>query len=99
MIHLKKKQEHEEHLKIILLVLREQPLYAKLSKCDFFKDMIQYLGHIVSKDGISVDHDKIKAITEWPIPKNVADIRSFVGITDYYQKFIEGLDWKMYGQF
>ena len=90
LIYLKNKQEHEEHIKIILQVLREQQLYAKFSKCDFFKDGIQYLGHVVSKDGISVDPDKIKAITKWIVPKNVTDIRSFMGIIGYYRKFIEG---------
>ena len=84
LIYSKNEHEHEEHLKIILQVLREQQLYAKFSKCDFFKDMIQYLGRMVSKDGIFVDSDKIKAIIEWPVPKNVTHIRSFMGITGYY---------------
>ena len=84
LIYSKNKQEHEEHLKIVLQVLREHKLYAKFSKCDLFKDAIQYLGHVVSKDGISVDPDKIKAITEWLVPKNVTDIRLFMGITRYY---------------
>ena len=56
-------------------MLREQQLFAKLRKCDLFKDKIQYLGHVVCKDGISIDPDKIKAITEWLIPKNITDIR------------------------
>ena len=67
-------QEHHEHLKIIMQVLREKQLYAKFSKCDFFKDRIQYLGHVVSKDGISIDLDKINSITEWSVPKNITDI-------------------------
>ena len=90
LIYSKNEQEHEGHLRIILHVLREQQLYAKFGKCDFFKDKIQYLGHVVSKDGISIDPKKIKAITEWLFPKNVSDIRSFMAITAYYQKFIEG---------
>ena len=89
-IYSKNKQEHEEHLRIILQVLREQQMFAKFSKCVFFKDIIQYLGHIVCKDGISVDLDKIKDITKWPVPKIVSNIRSFMGITGYYQNFIEG---------
>ena len=64
-------------------------MYAKFSKCDFLKDKIQYLGHVVSKDGISVDLDKIKAIIEWPVPKNVTNIGSFMGITGYYRNFIK----------
>ena len=63
LIYSKNEQEHKEHLRIVLQVLREQ-LYEKISKCDFFKDKIQYLGHVVSKDGISVDLDKVKAIME-----------------------------------
>ena len=63
LIYSKNEYEHKEHLKIILQVLREQQLYAKFSKCDFFKDGIQYLGHVVSKDGIFVDPKKINAIT------------------------------------
>ena len=81
LIHSKNEQEHEEHVRIVLQVLREEQLYAKFSKCDFFKDKIQYLGHIVFKDGISFDPDKVKAIMGWPVPKDVSDIRSFMGIT------------------
>ena len=54
------------------------------SKWDFFKDKIQYLGHVITKDGISVDPDKIKAIEEWPVPKDMTDVWSFMGITEYY---------------
>ena len=65
-------------------------MYAKFSKCEFFKDHIQYLGHVISRDGILVDLDKIKAIINWPVPRDVPDVRSFMGITGYYRKFIEG---------
>ena len=61
--------------------LREHQLFAKSGKCDFFKDKIQYLGYVVTKEGISVDPKKIKAIEEWPVPKYVTDVRSFMGIT------------------
>ena len=84
------KEEHEELLKIILQMLREHQLYAKFSKCDFFKDKIQYLGHVITKYGILVEPDKIKAINEWSVPKDVTDVRSFMGITGYYRRFIEG---------
>lgn len=89
LIYLKNEQEHEEHLRTVLKILREQKLVAKFSKCDFYKDRIHYLGHVVSKYGILVDLDKIKSIMEWPIPKNVTDIRSFMGMTGYYRRFIE----------
>jgi len=90
LIYSKYKEEHEEHLNIILQILREHKLYAKLSKCEFYKDKIQYLGHVISREGIVVDPDKIKAIMNWHVPKDVSDIRSFMGITGYYRKFIEG---------
>ena len=71
-------------------MLREQQIFSKFRKCDLFKERIKYLGHMVSKDGISVDPGKIKAITEWHVPNNVTDIRSFTGMTGYYWKIIEG---------
>eukprot|EP00253_Pinus_taeda_P019879 PITA_19879 len=83
-------EEHHEHLRIVLQTLREHQLYAKFSKCDFFKEEIQYLGHVITKDGIAVDLEKIKAIMEWPVPKDVADVRSFMGLVGYYRRFVEG---------
>ena len=85
-----KTEEHNEHLKIVLQELREHQLFAKFSKCDFFKDKIQFLGHIVTKEGIFVDPEKIRAIEDWSVPKDVTDVRSFMGITGYYRRFIEG---------
>jgi hypothetical protein len=81
LVYSKIEEEHEEHLKIVLQTLREHKLYAKFDKCNFYQRKIQYLGHVISKDGIEVDPEKIKSIMEWPIPKDVADIRSFMGIT------------------
>ena len=71
-------------------MLREHQLYAKFSKCDFFKDKIQYFGYVITKYGISVDPDKIKAIEKWSVPKDVNHVWSFMGITGYYRRFIEG---------
>ena len=71
-------------------MLRKHKLYAKFDKCDFYQKEIQYLGHVISTEGIVVDPEKIKAIIEWPVPKDVADIWSFMGITRYYRRFIEG---------
>eukprot|EP00253_Pinus_taeda_P021530 PITA_21530 len=72
-------EEHKEHFRLVLQTLREHHLYSKFSKCDFFKEEIQYLGHIITKEGIAVDPEKIRTIMEWPVPKDVADIRSFMG--------------------
>ena len=90
LIYSKYEDEHKEHLKIVLQELREHQLYAKFSKCDFFKDKIQYLGHVVTKEGISVDPKNINTIEYWLVPKDVTNVRSFMGITSYYQRFIEG---------
>ena len=65
-------------------------MYAKLSKCGFSKDRIQCLGHIILEEGISVDPKKIEAIMNWPTPRNLTDVRSFMGLTGYYRRFIEG---------
>ena len=90
LVYSKNEEEHEEHLRLTLSLLREHQLYAKLSKCDFYRDKIQYLGHIISEEGISMDPEKIEAIMNWPTPRNVTDVRSFMGLAGYYRRFIEG---------
>ena len=90
LIYSKNEEEHEEHLKLTLQLLREHQLYANLRKCDSYRDRIQYLGHIILEEGISVDPEKIEAIMNWPTPRNVTDVRSFMGLTGYYRRIIEG---------
>ena len=90
LIYSKNEEEHKEHLKIVLQELRDHQRFVKFSKCYFFKDNIQHLGHVVTKEGISVDLEKIRAIEDWPVPKDVMDVRSLMGITGYYRRFIEG---------
>jgi hypothetical protein len=89
LIYSKNREEHEEHLRLVLQVLREHQLYAKFSKCDFFQKQIHYLGHVLSKEGVVVDPDNIRSIMEWPTPKDVSDIRSFMGLAGYYRRFIK----------
>lgn len=89
LIYSKTEEEHEEHLRITLQVLRENQLYAKMSKCSFYQKQIQYLGHVISEEGIAIDPSKIEAIKEWPTPKNVTEVRSFMGLAGYYRSFIE----------
>ena len=90
LVYSKTKEEHDEHLRIVLQALRKHKLYAKFDKCDFYKKKIQYLGHFISAEGSFVDPKKIKSIMEWSVPKDVADIHSIMGITGYYHRFIEG---------
>ena len=72
-----------------LQIIRENQLYAKLEKFDFWLQEIQCLGHLVSKEGISVDPTKVEAMTKWEQPKSVFEVRSFLGLVGYYQRFIE----------
>jgi hypothetical protein len=90
LIYYKSEEEHEQHLRMILQVLREHQLYAKLSKCSFYHKQIHYLGHIISEEGIVVDPEKIEAIRGWSTPKNVTEVKSFMGLAGYYKRFIEG---------
>jgi hypothetical protein len=90
LVYSRTEEEHEQHLRMVLQVLREHQLYAKLSKCSFYQERIHYLGHIISKDGIAVDPEKIEAIREWSAPRNVMEVRSFMGLAGYYRRFIAG---------
>ena len=83
-------EEHSEHLRIVLQTLRERQLYAKLSKCQFWLDKVAFLGHVISVEGVSVDPQKIEAVVNWKPPKNVSEVRSFLGLAGYYRKFVEG---------
>ncbi|PKU70170.1 RNA-directed DNA polymerase [Dendrobium catenatum] len=90
LIYSKNDKDHADHLKIVLNLLRQHKLFAKYSKCEFWLKKISFLGHIVSREGISVDPEKIKAVVDWPRPTNVADVRSFLGLAGYYRRFVKG---------
>ena len=87
-IHSRTPEEHLIRLEGVFSRLRAAGLKLKPNKCAFFKDRIAYLGHIVSKEEIEVDPSKITAIQKWPRPKTVKDVRSFLGFTNYYRKFM-----------
>jgi hypothetical protein len=89
LIYSKSNEEHEKHLRLIMEKLREHKLYAKFSICEFWLSEVAFLGHIVSKEGIAVDPSKVTAVTEWEPPKNVGEIRSFIGLAGYYRRFIK----------
>ena len=79
LIYSKSEAEHREHLRAILKVLREKKLYAKFSKCEFWLREVQFLGHVVSSEGIKVDPSKIEAVSKWEQPKTPTEIKSFLG--------------------
>lgn len=81
--------DHEQHLRLVLQ-LRDNQLYAKFSKCEFWIDKVSFLGHIISNGGIAVDPAKVKEIMEWRVRTTVTEIRSFLGLVGYYRRFIEG---------
>jgi hypothetical protein len=83
------KEEHEEHLRLLLQKLREHQLYAKFSKCDFWLKEVSFLEHIITDGGIAVDPCKFRDVFNWSPPKNVPEIRSFLGLAGYYCRFIE----------
>src|SRR3954467_2267878 len=89
LIYSKNVKDHEKHLHLIMEKLREHQLYAKFDKCEFWLSEVGFLGHIVSKEGIAVNPSKVTAVTDWEPPKNVGEVRSFLGLAGYYRRFIE----------
>jgi hypothetical protein len=84
LIYSKNEEEHVKHLRIVLTRLREHQLYAKFSKCAFWLEEIQFLGHVLSAKGIAVDPSKVKDILEWNSPTTVHQFRSFLRLAGYY---------------
>jgi hypothetical protein len=89
LIYSQSEEEHVDHSKMVLQRLREHRLYAKLSKCKFWIDEVLFLGNIVNKDGLAVDPKKVADILNWKAPTDARGIKSFIGMTGYYQRFIE----------
>jgi hypothetical protein len=88
LIYSKPWEDHVRHVDKVLQLLKEQQLYAKPSKCFFGVKEVEYLGHIVSHEGVKVDPNKIKATMDWLIPKTLKNLRGFLGLTGYYRKFV-----------
>ncbi|KAD2804787.1 hypothetical protein E3N88_38164 [Mikania micrantha] len=88
LIYSRNKKEHEQHLRTVLELLKEERLYAKFSKCEFWLREVQFLGHVINSDGIHVDPAKIEAIKNWDVPTTPTEIRSFLGLAGYYRRFI-----------
>ncbi|GKD96475.1 putative reverse transcriptase domain-containing protein, partial [Tanacetum coccineum] len=90
LIYSRNKQEHEEHLKLILELLKKEELYAKFSKCEFWIPKVQFLGHVIDSKGIHIDPAKIESIKDWVSPKSPMKIHQFLGLAGYYRRFIKG---------
>lgn len=89
LVYSKSEAEHEEHLRLVLQKLREHQYYAKFSKCEFWLDKVNFLGHVISAEGIAVDPERVRTIQEWAPPKNVKQLRSFLGLASYCRRFVQ----------
>ncbi|XP_049406271.1 uncharacterized mitochondrial protein AtMg00860-like [Solanum stenotomum] len=89
LVYSKTEEDHDRHLRIELLRLREEKLHTKFSKCEFWLNFVAFLGHVVSKDGIRVDPAKNEAVRGWTRPTSVTEIQSFVGLVGYYRRFVQ----------
>jgi hypothetical protein len=91
LVYSQNEQEHEEHLRKVLQRLRYCELYAKLSKCELWISEVLFLRHIINREGLAVDPEKVTTILDWKAPKDVRGIKSFIEMAGYYRRFIEGL--------
>ena len=82
--------EHLQRLEAVLDRLQQEGLKVKLEKCAFFQQQVNYLGHVISSQGVSTDPAKIEAVATWPRPRQVSELRSFLGFASYYRRFVEG---------
>ncbi|GJW49781.1 putative reverse transcriptase domain-containing protein [Tanacetum coccineum] len=89
LIYFKTQEEHVEHLRLVLELLKREKLYAKFSKCEFWLREVQFLGHVIKGNGIHVDPSKIEAVNNWKAPRTLTEVRSFLGFAGYYRRFID----------
>jgi hypothetical protein len=89
LIYSKNIEEHEEHVKLVLQKLREKGLYAKAEKCAFHQPKVEFLGYVISSEGLLMDPKKVQAVTEWALPKTVRDVQCFLGFANFYRIFIK----------
>jgi hypothetical protein len=80
--------DHVQHIRLVLQTLLQHKLFLKFKKCAFAQQNIEYLGHVISNDGVSTDPSKIDAMVNWHVPKYLTEVRGFLDLTDYYRKFV-----------
>ena len=90
LIFSKTREEHLRHIREVLERLRAKKLYGKLSKCEFMRSEVGFLGHRIGENGLCVSPDKVDAVKNWPTPRNVHDVRSFLGLAGFYRRFVKG---------
>jgi hypothetical protein len=88
LIYSENKEDHAEHLRVVLTRLREHKLYAKFSKCEFWLWKVPFLGHVLSENGISIDPSKVQEVMDWKAPTSFHEVWSFLGLAGYYRRFI-----------
>ena len=88
LIYSKNDIDHAQHVWQVFEILQKHKLYSKMSKCEFFKESVEYLGHIISSKGIGTNPKKIEVMKEWPQSSNLKELQSFLGLCNYYQRFI-----------
>ena len=89
LVYSRSEEEHAMHLRLVLQTLKEHQLYAKFSKCKFWLDQVTFSGHVKSRDDIRVDLKRMEAIIDWSRPISVTEVRSFLGLTGYYKRFVK----------
>lgn len=89
LIYSKSLEDHRQHLNIVLQLLADNKLCVKRKKCIFAVESIQYLGHVITGNGVSTEPSKIAAVKNWPIPKDRSQLRSFLGLAGYYRRFVK----------
>jgi len=93
LVYSRSREEHEQHLRMVLQTLRYHQLYGKFSKSEFWLESVAFLRHIVSRNGIEVDPQKIEAVKQWLRPTSAIEIRSFLSLAGYYRRFVENFSW------
>lgn len=89
-IYSKTKEQHRQDVRAVLTCLRQEHLYVKLSKCEFFQRRISFCGYFISEEGVATDPFKVKAVENWPTPSTLTDVRAFLGFANFYRRFIKG---------